>query len=151
MQGAKVDAVRRREFPAVSAATRAVDEVFRFPSAVRHDPQIDAWLSAQPHDLGAMALTWFTQLRRCGADIRELMHDGCPVACVEDVAFAYVNVFRSHVNIGFYFGANLDDPADLLSGTGKRMRHVKLTPGSGDDAALRNLIEDAYADVKRRL
>ncbi|MEO6186224.1 MAG: DUF1801 domain-containing protein [Steroidobacteraceae bacterium] len=127
------------------------NELFRFPSAVRHDPAIDAWISAQEHDLGAIARNWFTQLRRCGADIHELMHDGCPVACVGDVAFAYVNVFRTHVNVGFYFGAYLDDPADLLSGTGKRMRHVKLQPGSGDAGALRHLIEDAYADVKRRL
>ena len=58
-----------------------------------------------------MALAWFTQMRRCGADVRELMHDDCPVACVEEVAFAYVNVFSAHVNVGFYFGANLDDPA----------------------------------------
>ena len=129
----------------------SLDPLFLFPSAVRHDPAIDAWISAQEHDLGAMALTWFTQMRRCGADIRELMHDGCPVACVDEVAFAYVNVFRSHMNVGFYFGAYLDDPADLLSGTGKRMRHVKVKPGMENAVALRHLIEDAYADARRRL
>lgn len=99
-----------------------------------------------------MALAWFTQLRRCGADVRELMHDGYPVACVGDVAFAYVNVFTSHVSVGFYFGAWLDDPAGLLAGEGKRMRHVKLRPGDERDlTALAYLIEDAYADVKRRM
>ena len=126
-------------------------ELFRFPAAVKHDPEIDAWIRAQERDLGAMALHWFTQMRRCGSDVRELMHDGCPVACVEDVAFAYVNVFRSHMNVGFYFGADLDDPADQLQGSGKRMRHVKLKPGTGDVMALSHLIEDAYADARRRL
>jgi len=129
-----------------------MNELFRFSTATRHDPAIDAWLGAQEGELGAMALAWFTQLRQCGSDIRELMHDGCPVACIGDVAFAYVTVFRSHVNVGFYFGAYLDDPAGLLAGSGKRMRHVKLKPDAdGDFTALVHLIEDAYADARRRV
>jgi hypothetical protein len=128
------------------------DDFFRFPSAVKRDPEIDAWFSAQEEELGAMALAWFTQMRKCGVDVRELLHDGCPVACVEDVAFGYVNVFSSHVNVGFYLGAWLDDPAGILEGSGKRMRHAKLKPGVERDlTALSYLIEDAYADVKRRL
>jgi hypothetical protein len=91
-------------------------------------------------------------MRKCGPDVRELMHDGCPVACVQDAAFGYVNVFTSHVNVGFFHGADLDDPLELLEGTGRRMRHVKLQPGIDcDAAALCRLIEDAYMDVRRRL
>jgi hypothetical protein len=128
-----------------------MSELFRFPSAVRHDPAIDAWIRAQERDLSAMALAWFTQMRKCGVDVRELMHDGFPVACVGDVAFGYVNVFTSHVNVGFFLGADLDDPAGLLEGTGKRMRHVKLRPDVERDlTALGYLIEDAYMDAKRR-
>lgn len=131
---------------------KAASELFRFPAAAPHDPAIDAWLDACAPELGAIARTWFTQLRRCGDDIRELMHDGCPVACVGDAAFAYVNVFKAHVNVGFFLGAGLDDPAQLLEGEGKRMRHVKLRPDRPCDApALRNLIEDACADMRRRL
>jgi hypothetical protein len=133
----------------VSAHNR---ELFRFPAARRHDPDVDAWLDSQEPDLGSLARTWFVQLRRSGDDVRELLHDGCPVACVEDAAFAYVNVFKSHVNIGFCLGADLDDPAGLLEGAGQRMRHVKLRPGHEPDLmALRRLIEDAHADMKRRL
>jgi hypothetical protein len=80
------------------------------------------------------------------------MHDGCPTACVSDAAFAYVNAFKGHVNVGFFRGAELADPAGLLEGTGKYMRHVKLRPdGDENTAALRELIESAYADMKRRL
>jgi hypothetical protein len=39
------------------------------------------------------------------------MHDGCPTACVGDAAFGYVAAFRDHVNVGFFFGALLQDPA----------------------------------------
>lgn len=102
--------------------------------------------------LGAMALEWFEAMRRCGDEVRERMHDGCPVACFGDWPFGYVNVFRAHVNVGFFQGAALPDPAGLLQGTGKFMRHVKLLPGTATNAAaLSMLVERAYADVKARV
>ena len=91
-------------------------------------------------------------MRKCGDDVLELMHDGCPVACVEDAPFGYVNSFQTHVNVGFFYGAALDDPADLLEGSGKRMRHVKLKPDREvNAAALSGLIDAAYFDIKVRL
>ena len=91
-------------------------------------------------------------MRRCGADVRELMHDGCPVACVQDAPFGYVNTFKAHVNVGFFNGATLDDPAGLLEGAGKRMRHVKLRWGEPvNSAAMTELIAAAYRDIRLRL
>ena len=49
-------------------------------------------------------------------------------------------------------GAVERDPARLLQGTGKFMRHVKLRPGTAIDAAsLSKLIETAYSDIKARV
>jgi hypothetical protein len=128
------------------------DDLMRFPSAVKHDRAIDEWLHAQRDDLRPLADEWFERMRQCGADVRELMHDGCPTACVGDAAFGYVGAYREHVNVGFYLGALLDDPARLLEGTGKRGRHVKLRPGREiDSAALARLIKAAYLDVRARL
>jgi hypothetical protein len=91
-------------------------------------------------------------MRQRGADVRELMHDGCPTACVDDAGFGYVNAFKDHVNVGFFFGALLKDPARLLEGTGKRGRHVKLRPGRDvDSAALAQLVDAAYVDIRARL
>lgn len=130
----------------------ASSQVLRFPSAVEHDPAIDAWLDARPPALGAIARRWFEVMRQRGDDVRELLHDGHPTACVGDAAFGYVNVFRAHVNVGFFRGAELDDPKKLLEGTGRFMRHVKLYPERDvDAAALLDLIETAYVDMKRRL
>lgn len=99
-----------------------------------------------------MARRWFEAMRGCGDDVRELLHDGHPTACVGDAAFGYVNAFRDHVNVGFFCGAALADPDGLLEGTGKFMRHVKLKSGkSANSAALLELIEAAYMDVKIRL
>ena len=126
--------------------------ILRFPEAVKQEPAIDVWLKAQAPELGVIARRWFMRMRSCGPDVRELMHDGCPTACVEDAPFGYVNVFRAHANLGFFYGAELEDPMDLLEGTGKRMRHVKMKPA--DDlpaAALDALISAAYADIRFRL
>src|ERR1035438_5541625 len=97
-------------------------------------------------------ISWFSLMRKCGDEVRELLHDSCPVACLGGAPFGYVNAFTSHVNIGFFHGAALADPARLLQGTGKFMRHVKLRPGTDPDAAsLSRLIERAYSDIKARV
>jgi hypothetical protein len=126
--------------------------LFRFPSSSRHDPEVDAWMLRHPGELGAIAQRWFSFIRGCGSDVRELLHDGHPTACVDDAAFVYVNAFRAHVNVGFFHGADLADPAGLMEGTGKVMRHVKLSPERHvDTSALEKLIVSAYTDMKARL
>jgi hypothetical protein len=127
-------------------------ELFRLSGGVERDPAIDRWMKQHAGELGAIAHEWFEAIRKCGDEVRELLHDGCPTACLGDAAFAYVNVFTAHVNVGFFQGAALPDPAGLLQGSGKFMRHVKLRPGTAiNDAALSRLIEDAYSDVKARV
>ena len=102
-------------------------------------------------ELALIAQRWFQVMRGCGDDVRELLHDGHPTACVNDAAFGYVNAFTSHVNVGFFQGAEIADPEGLLEGAGKRMRHVKLRPERDVNAlALMNLIRTAYTDMKER-
>jgi hypothetical protein len=127
-------------------------ELLRFDGARERDPAIDAWMDARGGALGDLAREWFEAMRGCGDEVRELLHDGCPVACLGDAPFGYVNVFTAHVNVGFFQGAALPDPARLLQGSGKFMRHVKLRPGAVPDAAsLRGLIAAAYLDIKARV
>lgn len=126
--------------------------LFRLNVTFEHDPAIDAWFDEHSGPLGSIAHRWFQRMRNCGSEVREIIHDGCPVACFGDVPFAYVNVFTAHVNVGFFKGASLPDPAHLLQGTGKFMRHVKLRPDLPvDTPALHALIETAYADIKARV
>ena len=127
-------------------------ELLRFDGAVQRDLSIDAWLEQNTGELGAIARHWFEVMRKCGDEVRELLHDGCPVACLGDAPFGYVNVFRSHVNVGFFHGAALPDPAGLLQGDGKFMRHVKIKPGAAaNTAALSRIVDAAYADIKARV
>jgi hypothetical protein len=123
-----------------------------FPTAVARDPAVALWFDSRPAGLGDIARQWFARMRDCGPDVRELLHDGHPTACVGEAAFGYANVFTAHVNIGFFCGAALPDPSGLLQGEGKYMRHVKLRPAAPvDGAALASLIEVAYLDIKARL
>ena len=109
-------------------------------------------MDAHAGELGDIARKWFDVMRACDDDVRELLHDGHPTACAGDAAFGYVNAFTAHVNVGFFKGAELPDPAGLLQGTGKAMRHVKLRPGElVDENALRALIAAAWADMSSRL
>ena len=129
-----------------------MDAILRFNGAVARDPAVDVWMEEHAGELGSIARQWFEVMRKCGDDVRELVHDGCPTACIGDAPFGYVNAFTSHVNVGFFHGAALPDPAALLEGTGKRMRHVKLRPGAAiNSAALVRLIDEAYSDIKARL
>jgi len=140
----------RRTYQAEGAMLRT--ELLRLNGTVERDPAIDAWIKEHAGELGAIAQRWFEVMRKCGDEVREILHDGCPVACLGDAPFGYVNVFTSHVNVGFFQGAALPDPRRLLQGNGKFMRHVKLRSGTAiNEAALSDLIHAAYADIKARV
>lgn len=129
----------------------ALDRLMLFPDAMPQQPAIDDWFRTKQTPLADLARYWFGVMRQCGADVQELMHDGHPTACVGQAAFAEVNVYSAHVNVGFFLGALLPDPHGLLQGNGKFMRHVKLRPGEPVDAtALLQLIQTAYSDMKTR-
>lgn len=124
--------------------------IFRFPQALPRDPRVDAWFDGAGMRL--LVHPWHEALRALGPDIRELLHDGWPTACAGEAAFAYVAAYSAHAAIGFHFGAALPDPAGLLEGSGKRMRHVKLRWGQPvDAAAISGLIDAAYSDIRARL
>lgn len=129
-----------------------MEKLFRLMGAVKRDPAVEIWFEENPPELSALARSWFKRMQSCGRDVRELMHDGLATACVDDAPFGYVGIFKAHINVGFFYGAALNDPARLLEGTGKRMRHAKLKPGEAvESAALQALIMEAYTDIKRRL
>ncbi len=129
-----------------------IARLFPLDGGRRVHPDVEHWFAQDDSDLRRLARRWFEVMRGTGSDVLDVLHDGHPTACVGSLAFGYVNVFRAHVNVGFFLGTQLDDPHGLLEGTGRYMRHVKLrTEAHGDSAALRQLISAAYADMKSRL
>ena len=129
-----------------------MDSLFRLDGTVKRSPAVGTWMRFQERELGKIAQHWFGVMRKCGDDVREILHDGHPTACISDAAFAYVDTFKEHVNVGFFRGAEIADPHRLLEGRGKLMRHVKIRPGSAlDREALAALIDAAYADMRGRV
>lgn len=60
----------------------------------------------------------------------------------------YICPLRDYVRLGFDFGGQLADPGQMLEGTGKRMRHVKVrTLKEADNPALNQLVEAAWAEA----
>ena len=58
--------------------------------------------------------------------------------------FCYISVSKNHINVGFMYGAELPDPENLLDGSGKLLRHVRITsPEELEHPALRKLLEVA--------
>lgn len=126
--------------------------IFTLDGAKEDDPAVEAWFGTKPEALASIARRWFLVMRACGPDVLELLHDGHPTACIGNVALGYVNAFGDHVNVGFFAGASLPDPARILEGTGRFMRHVKIRPGGSlDERALGGMIADAYVRMKDEL
>lgn len=66
--------------------------------------------------------------------------------------FCYIGVFKKHVNLGFYYGADLPDPRGLLEGTGKNLRHIKVKNGEEvDQPALRDILQASLDERKEAL
>lgn len=138
--------------PITHRAAMTTIRLFALEGARASDPEVAHWFGRDPRELRAEAHRWFQCMRSQGPDVLELLHDGHPTACVGGFALGYVNAFTNHVNVGFFLGSTLSDPAGVLEGTGRFMRHVKVRPGAVDNnPALEDLIGRAYADLKSRL
>lgn len=129
-----------------------MSDLFQLAGAKRHDPAVEAWFMAEQDQIRRLARPWFERMLACGEDVTQVLQDGHPTACLGNAAFAYVGAFKSHANIGFFHGAALEDPAGLLEGSGKRMRHVKLRWGQpAPTADLEDLIVAACHDIRLRI
>src|SRR6516162_2648423 len=106
-------------------------ELLRFNGTVERDPAIDAWMNEHAGELGTIAREWFEVMRQCGDEVRELLHDGCPVACLGDAPFAYVNVFTSHVNVGFLSGRRTAGSGPLVARHRQVHAPCKVAAGKG--------------------
>lgn len=67
-------------------------------------------------------------------------------------AYAYILPYAGYVNLGFFYGSDLEDPDGLLAGNGARMRHARIaTMEDADAPAVRLLIEAALRERRAAL
>jgi len=129
-----------------------MSDILRYTENDIQQIDFEPWLEEKPKELRPIARKWFEAISNIGGDVESIFHDNYPIGCLENAPFAYVNVFSKHVNVGFFYGSDLPDENQLLEGTGKRMRHIKLRPNVRiDEQAISALIHLAYLDIKSRL
>jgi hypothetical protein len=98
----------------------------------------DDVFAASPAEVQTLALAARDLIRRLDPGVVEVARPGDGAVTfghgprkMRD-GYAYLAPHRDRVNFGFYHGATLADPAGLLEGTGKALRHVKLRGGLPD-------------------
>ncbi|MEQ8424245.1 MAG: DUF1801 domain-containing protein [Cyclobacteriaceae bacterium] len=129
-----------------------MEKLLRYSGKDLQDLTMEQWLESKAPELRPIAVKYFNEIKKCGKDVEDIFHDGYPMGCVDSSPFAYVNAFSNHVNVGFFYGADLEDARGILEGSGKRMRHVKIKPGEvSDEKEIVSLIRASYLDIKRRL
>ena len=129
-----------------------MQKLLRFYGKDIQSIDFEPWAEQKPKVLRPIARKWFRTIQTCGEGVEVIFHDNHPIACVEEAPFVYIDVFAQHINLGFFYGAHFINTQNIMEGTGKSMRHIKLRPDSPDhEVAIRHLIEVAYFDIKERL
>ncbi|MFY9551795.1 MAG: DUF1801 domain-containing protein [Thermoanaerobaculia bacterium] len=132
-----------------AAPARAVR--VRYPGAARRDPAIDAYARTVEGPLGSTISRLVSLVRSAVPGHDEVLFHGAPSFCIEGEPFCYLVGYPGHVKLGFCDGAALSDPAGLLRGRGKYMRHVRLAPGEPfPTAALAHLVAQSVRRVRAR-
>ncbi|MEO1174809.1 MAG: DUF1801 domain-containing protein [Myxococcota bacterium] len=115
-------------------------------------------LNGYERGLAKLALEARKAIKRRSKDCWELIYHTYALSTAFSLsehlkdAFCHVAVYRKHVNLGFNRGTELDDPAQLLQGSGRLIRHVRLGPGVNPDAgSLGELIDEAINHALRRM
>ena len=116
------------------------------------DP-IEAFLAGYGPDVQAISRTLRAMVKSAMPEANEILfasHNHIGYALSESMRdrICYICPMKDYVRLGFMFGTHLDDPNQLLVGTGKRLRHVKVrSVQEASNPALERLVEAAWADA----
>jgi hypothetical protein len=113
--------------------------------------QIDGYINSYAPELQVIIRTLREIAIRSMPDAYEMIYHAALGYSFSTSPFdriCYIAPQKNYANLGFFFGAHLDDPHHLLVGDGKRMRHIKVR--SREDAsnpALEQLLMEAWKDA----
>jgi len=105
---------------------------------------IDLYVDAKPAELRDVAEKLRKLVKKTVKGTRESVNSWKIPTFESNGPMCFFIVGKYHVTFGFLRGTSLRDPGELLEGTGKNLRHVKLR--SAEDVGtpeLRKLIEAA--------
>ncbi len=108
------------------------------------DP-IDAFFDRYPPGIAELARGCRALVRELVPDAKEALHEGWKVVSYgHRTKFCAIAPHEGWVNLQFHAGADLEDPDGRLGGTGKSMRHVRVSdPSDLEDASIAALVRRA--------
>jgi len=111
---------------------------------------IDDYVDKKPAELAGIAGKLRKLVKKTVANTKESVNPWKIPTFESHGPMCFFMVGKNHVTFGFLRGTSLPDPARLLEGTGKNLRHVKLrTVDDLSNPALRKLIEAAARQNKK--
>ena len=111
------------------------------------DSDTDRWFQSGSDDQCELLTELRAIVLATGKDIDEAIKWQRPVYSNGGTMFCYLHRSKNHVTLGFHQGASLDDPDELLEGTGKAMRHIKVRDRSDiRKRAIKSLLKQAYSN-----
>jgi hypothetical protein len=97
------------------------------------DPRLLEYLAPYDRTVSDLALALRTIVLEEAPEARELLSKGYAVAIgfsftgrLKD-CFCHIATYAHHVNLGFNRGTGLADPKRILVGTGKAIRHIRIS------------------------
>ncbi len=113
---------------------------------------VEKWLADLPLDVQAITEALCSMARKNMPDAHEFIyHDAIGYSTSASPAdrICYIAPQKmGYVNFGFFFGAGLPDPTQLLIGEGKRLRHVKVrSVEEARNPALEELIAPTWKEA----
>ncbi len=104
---------------------------------------VDEYVAGFPDWRGDVLVRLRKLVHEAGPDAVEALKWGQPVWSANGPAI-YAKAFANQVNLGFWRGADLDDPDGLLAGDGARMKHLRLSNGDAlPEDAIRSFVRQA--------
>ena len=89
----------------------------------------DAWLTDQPSEQRQLISNIRDAIIASGHNFTEGIKWGTPGYWLPEISrrnIVYIAPHKNYVRLGFFNGATMPDPNNLLEGTGKKLRHIKI-------------------------
>jgi hypothetical protein len=107
-------------------------------------PDPDEWFDEAPANQRPIVNALRKLIKSSVPGVVEEIKWSRPIYSTTNGMFCYLHRTKNHVTLGFHEGTSLKDPKNLLEGTGKGMRHVKITSAADiDQSALRQFVKQA--------
>jgi hypothetical protein len=119
---------------------------------MKPNPTVAEWLEKLPPDLQRITHELISIARKNMQGAHEFIYHDAVGYSVSHSPFDRICYIapqkKGYVNLGFFFGAGLPDPKELLIGDGKRLRHVKvLSVEEAKNPALAKLIAQTWKEA----